>query len=190
MPAVIALQAGAAGHLADAVLSSNVTQIITSAIWPVAAIILALIFKESIQELLSRIKGVSAFGLEAKLAERAEEARDQAEDIEVVSSPAAEALLDVAVSAPWRAVHQAWLLIQKTARGAAKGGYGDGTTTPERVRSLLQKNEVSSDTYQLAIVLAGLYHDMKKTPERIDAAAASNYVQAAAKLVSAIEQNR
>jgi hypothetical protein len=175
-------------------LSDNATKIITTSItvliWPAAVIILAIIFKTPIGSLLNRLKNVEVAGVKTEFNIVAEVAVDNAEAINVTPDSATAALVDQTASHPWAAVHQAWLLIQVTAREAVNGRPKDGNTTPERVKILLRQKRTSPDVYQLARVLTGLYWEMKKAPAQIGPAAATDYVQAAAKLVAALSKAR
>ena len=61
-----------------AVLPDNEAKIITSALWPSAALVLAVIFKRPIAGLLPRLKSLKVAGLSAELEPEAAQVNDRA----------------------------------------------------------------------------------------------------------------
>jgi hypothetical protein len=170
-------------------ITTGEIKLVTALSWPVAVLVLALFFQGSIKDLLKRLKTVEGPGFKGAFSEQAEKALSTADHIEVevpVRDPATLALIHQTASHPWWAVHQAWRLVREAARDATGGRYGDGIGTPDRVRALRDEGRVPEEVYQLTRTLHGLYLDIRSSPGQLTPDAASDYVEAAAKLGQAL----
>jgi hypothetical protein len=63
-----------------------IASIIGSLAWPIAALVIVLIFHDQIKFLLSQIRKIGAGGVNFEIAQRVEAVRDQAEEVEVEQS--------------------------------------------------------------------------------------------------------
>lgn len=165
----------------------NVIKLISVIIWPLIVLFLALFYQGSVKELLGRLKSASTTGL--TFSDKAEEARKDADQVAAgtLDDEWVERLKGMAASQPWLAVRQAWFEVRRVAKEKAGGSAGDNRTTPERVRDLRDKELVTQNTYRLTSTLHGLYWDMRKAPEQVNAPAAIDYVEASAAVVKALE---
>jgi hypothetical protein len=166
---------------------NNIIKLISVIIWPLIILFLALFYKGSIQELLGRLKSASTSGL--TFSEKAEEARNEAEDIsaDIPDDEWVRRLKGQAENQPWLAVRQAWHEVRRVAREKMGGKSGDSLTTPQRIKPLRDKKLISEDTYRLTNTLHGLYFDMRKAPDQVSAPAAVDYVEACAAVVNELE---
>ena len=97
------------------------------------------------------------------------------------------ALIDQTATQPWWAVHQAWRLCRWASEAAAGSQASSYYRTPDRVAYLEREGLVSKDVTKLSVRLRSLYNDIKAEPELLTRDAASDFVEAAAQLVQALQ---
>jgi hypothetical protein len=107
---------------------------------------------------------------------------------DVSQDAATEALINQTATQPWWAAHQAWRLVRWAAKEATGARAGDFDNTAERVKYLLSEGLITEDVYKVTLALRGLYGEMRAKPQQLDPAAASDFVEAAAKLVHTLRQ--
>jgi hypothetical protein len=186
-----------------AMLSDNETKIITSALWPSSVLVLAVIFRRPIAGLLPRLRSLKVAGVSAELEPEAARANDQASALAsapaldagsarggetAVTDPETSSLVQHAAQEPWWAARQSWQRIRTAARQASGGTLGDGKSTPSRVRALRDAGRVSDEVYDLTRTMYHLYFTMRKAPEQVTPSTASDYADAAGKLVRALQE--
>lgn len=176
--------------------SSDVVKIVTAFIWPVIVVLIAILYHEPLTGLLRRLKSFEAAGFKGAFSEQAEKALDKADAAmgqnnaadDVSHDAATEALINQTATQPWWAAHQAWRLVRWAAKEAAGDQAGGFDNTAQRVQYLLGKGLITEDVYQVTLALRGLYGEMRAKPQQLDPAAASDFVEAAAKLVHTLRQ--
>jgi hypothetical protein len=178
--------------------STEVVSLVTALIWPAIVLTLAIFYQGAIKDLLKRLKSAQVAGFKGAFDKSAEKALDKADTAlresnvadKTVRDPATQLLINQTASQPSWAVHQAWRNIRDAALKATGAKGAELASTPERVDYLLNEGLVSQDVYELALTMRGLYDEVREEPGALTPTAASDFVEAAAKLVEVLRAVR
>lgn len=177
---------------------SDIVQLIGSSLWPIVVLVVSIQYRRPIGRLIDRIRDFEGLGLKGAFslpAENAVEAADRAlREIDVPDltsqDPEIQTLIRQTATQPWWAVHQAYRIIRGAAKEASESsGLTDSFgNTSERVKALRDNGVVGEEIYRLADLLRSLYYEMKREPELLTPPAASDFVEAAAKLAQTLRE--
>jgi hypothetical protein len=164
---------------------SNLISAISKLAWPVAILVLAIVFRRTIVQQIGRMKTFKTPGTEITFAERVDEAVRQSGKVidslavQVASERQAH-LTRLASSDPRRAIRSAWDMVREAAQDAARRRNLEWTNTRGLAERLGQDGVLSGDVVNLIRNLRNLRYDMANGEnEDITSTTATAYVSAA-----------
>ena len=175
----------AAGTATDV---SSLISAISRLAWPVAVIILAIVFRTTIAQQMGRLKTFKAAGTEVTFAERLDEVVRESgkltsDIVEQVSTERQAYLSRLATTDPWKAIKGAWEMIREAAQDIARRADMDWISTKDLAERLGREGKLGSD-------VVGLILDLRREGGQlllgIAATTATAYVAAATNVVDVL----